>query len=66
MSGVPDPSARKPAKERTPRFISQFATLQAERPAPKAPLWRRLVLLLLLACAVALAFYDIFGALASS
>lgn len=62
---APDPS-RKPDKSRTPRFISQFATLQAERPAPKSPLWRRVVLLVALACAIALAFYDIFGGLARS
>lgn len=66
MPGLPDPTDPKSAKQRTPRFISQFATLQAERPTPKPPLWRRLVLLLILACAVALAFYDIFGGLARS
>jgi hypothetical protein len=53
-------------KQRTPRFISQFATLQAERPASRPPLWRRLVLFVLLAGAIALAFYDIFGGLARS
>ena len=66
MPGAPDPSDPKSAKQRTPRFISQFATLQAERPAPKPPLWRRIVLLVALACALALAFYDILGGLARS
>jgi len=66
VPGAPDPSDPKSAKLRTPRFISQFATLQAERPAPKPPMWRRLVLLVALAGAVALAFYDIFGGLARS
>ena len=52
-------------KGRTPRFISQFAALQAEPPRRK-PTWRRTAVVFLLVCAAALAAYDIFWVVARS
>jgi hypothetical protein len=45
-------------RNRTPRFISQFAALQSERRGRPHRRWPQVILIVLLAAAAALAIYD--------